>query len=55
MGYGVLRVWVSEPNNTINWTNWLGASLDALEPYALGSTIRYPAPGKRMHGMRLPT
>jgi hypothetical protein len=24
--------WVSEPNNTINWTNWLGASLDALEP-----------------------
>ena len=63
MGYGVLRVWVSEPNNTINWTNWLGASLDAwdsrdlrvnmgniLEPYALSSTIRYPAPGDfRVH------
>jgi len=62
-GYGVLRVWVSEPNNTINWTNWLGASLDAwdskelmvnmgnmLEPYALNSVIRYPAPGDfRVH------
>ncbi len=62
-GYGVLRVWVSEPNNTLSWTNWLGASLDAwdskdlsvnmgniLEPYALSSVIRYPSPGDfRVH------
>ena len=62
-GYGVLRVWVSDTNNTLNWTNWLGASLDAwdskdlrvnmsnmLEPYALSSVIRYASFGDfRVH------
>ncbi|MEO0164003.1 MAG: hypothetical protein ABIL67_04500 [candidate division WOR-3 bacterium] len=61
--FGVLRVWVSYPDSTLYWTNWLGSSLDAwdtkdlkvdmgnmLEPYALSSVVRYATPGDfRVH------